>query len=162
MLQKNCKMFSHLFVLNKFQQRQCWCRRLHNVQQITYFSSHCLNNTQMWLNTLPYIVFMLFVFWRVPRPALFLKVKNAPCTFSGMKNKPCPFPTISRARKTTDFCSKTSFCFYVEKHLIKEVKNFWCHDRDCVSTATHSSKKFNTRMFLNIYLKTVPPSCKNA
>ena len=133
MLQKNCKMFSHLFVLNKFQQRQCWCRRLHNVQQITYFSSHCLNNTQMWLNTLPYIVFMLFVFWRVPRPALFLKVKNASCLFLKVKNAPCrflkvkiapcsflevknapcliserkskpyPFPFISRARKLDSY-----------------------------------------------------------
>ena len=44
----------------------------------------------------------------------------------------------------------------MEKHLIKELNNFWCHDRDCASTVPHSSGKFNTIMFLNIYFKIVP------
>ena len=66
-----------------------------------------------------YLVFMFYVFRRAPRPALFLKVKsapcfllkvkiapcpfledkNAPCLFSEMKNNPCSFSTISGARK---------------------------------------------------------------
>ena len=58
------------------------------------------------------------------------------------------------ALKNSRFCVKTPFCFYMEKHLIKEVNNFWCRDR--VSTAAYSSEKFNTRMFLNIYFKIVP------
>ena len=36
------------------------------------------------------------------------------------------------------------------------MNNFWCPDPDCGSTASHSSEKFNTRMFLNIYFKIVP------
>ena len=65
--------------------------------------------------------------------------------------------------KTADFVLKHHFVFFLmEKHLIKEVNNFWCHNYDCASTAAHSSEKFNTRMFLNIYFKTVPsPSHKN-
>ena len=94
-----------------------------------------------------------------------------------MKNKPCPFPpSVGResmipaenqkmllekyaseripALKNSRFCVKTPFCFYMEKHLIKEVNNFWCCDRDWASTATHF-EKFNRRMFLNIYFKIV-------
>ena len=112
-------------------------------------------------------------------PCPFLEGKNTPCLFSEMKKEPCPFSTISRDRKldscrksenatwkvrvqknsctqNSRFCIKTPFCFYLEKHLIKEVNNFWCRDRDCASTATHSSEKFNTRMFLNIYFKIAP------
>ena len=47
------------------------------------------------------------------------------------------------------------FCFCIEKHLKKEVNNFWYHN--CASTAAHSSEKCNTRMFLNNYFKIVPP-----
>ena len=60
------------------------------------------------------------------------------------------------ALKNSRFWVKTPFCFYMEKHLIKEVNNFWCCDCDCASTATRSSEKFNTRMFLNSYFKIVP------
>ena len=82
-----------------------------------------------------YIVFMFYVFWRAPRPALFLKVKNAsclflkvkiapclllkikitpcpflevknaPCLFSEIKNKPYPFSIISMAIRL-DSCRK--------------------------------------------------------
>ena len=38
------------------------------------------------------------------------------------------------------------------------MKYFWFHDCDCVSVAKNSSKKFNTRMPLNIYFKTIPPT----
>ena len=63
------------------------------------------------------------------------------------------FSTFSKNAK---FCLQLPFCFFQEKHLIKGVINFWCRDRDCASTATHSPEKFNTRMFLNIYFKIVP------
>ena len=89
---------------------------------------------------------MFYVLQRVLRPAFFLIVKIAPCSFSEMKNKPCPFPTIRRARflpkivkcylksmrlrkisalKNSRFCTKKRFCFYMEKHLIKEVIFFF-------------------------------------
>ena len=61
------------------------------------------------------------------------------------------------ALKNNRFCTKTPFCFYMEKHLIKEMNNFWYSDHDCASTVAHSSEKFNTRMFLNNYFK-IPPS----
>ena len=64
------------------------------------------------------------------------------------------------ALKNNRFCSKTPFCFYTDKHLIKEVNNFWYSDHDCTPTAAHSSEKFNAKMFLNNYCKTVPPSVK--
>ena len=59
------------------------------------------------------------------------------------------------AFKNSRFCFETPFSFYMEKHLIKEVNNFWCRDCDCASTVIHSFEKFNTRMFLNIYFKIV-------
>ena len=61
------------------------------------------------------------------------------------------------ALKNSIFCAKMPFCFYMEKHLIKEVNNFWYHGHGCASTAAHSSEKINTRMFLNNYFKTVSP-----
>ena len=39
-------------------------------------------------------------------PCLFSEVKNAPCLFSEMKNKPCPFSTICRMRKLVS-CRKS-------------------------------------------------------
>ena len=35
-----------------------------------------------------HLVFMFYVFQRVPSPALFIKVKNAPCPFLEVKNAP--------------------------------------------------------------------------
>ena len=45
------------------------------------------------------------------------------------------------ALKNSRFCVKMPFCFYMEKHLIKEVNNFWWRNCDCASTAAHSNLK---------------------
>ena len=44
-----------------------------------------------------------------------------------------------------------------EKHLLKDLNNFWYRDRDFASVAEHSSENFSTKMLLYIYFKTVSP-----
>ena len=102
-------------------------------------------------------------------PALFQKWKIGPAFFQPSVGRESWIPAENRkmllekytseripALENSRFWVKMSFCFYMEKHLIKEVNNLWCRDHDSVSTATCSSEKFNSRMFLNIYFKIVP------
>ena len=97
-----------------------------------------------------------------------------------MKSKPCQFSTISRTKKlysdqkswnvtwkicvwkilalrNSRFCAKTSFCFKMKKHLLKEMNYFWCRDHDYALIPVDLSENFHTRMVLNFYFKTVPP-----
>ena len=46
----------------------------------------------------------------------------------------------------------------MEKHLLKEVLGFWWRDDDNVSIAAELCDEFNTRVLLNIYFSTPPPS----
>ena len=102
-------------------------------------------------------------------PAFFLKWKISSALFPPSVGQESWIPAENRkmllekyaseripALKNIRFCVKTPFCFYMEKHLIKEVNYLRCRDCDCVLTTTHSSEKFNTRMFLNIYFKILP------
>ena len=130
----------------------------------------------------PLFFFFFFFFFLEFRnvPCTFLEVKTKPFPLLQVKSKPCSLIIISRARKP-DFCRKSrnalwknmrsensciqkqqilrqnAIFFQHGETLIKQMNNFWCCDRDCALTATHSSEKFNTRMFINIHFKIVSP-----
>ena len=63
------------------------------------------------------------------------------------------FPFTS-SRENSRFYGKPPFCFFKEKHILKEVLGFWWLNQDCASTSAELCKEFNTRVFLNNYFIT--------